>query len=144
MLSTISANSRIEWEVSAVTTTVTTIICSHPSFQISSQQLLVSAVSKSTLQNGTGIHWTLPWHRRFFTLWVFLLWITSTFQISEISHCLASLHLSTCFGSICHICRVSITMTRINFLKLSSPRSWCCPKFVNSIFQIPTGCRWSC
>ena len=35
----------------------TTIISSHPSFQISSEQFLISIVSKSTLHFWTGIDW---------------------------------------------------------------------------------------
>ena len=37
-----------------------TIISSHPSFQISSEQFLISIASKSTLRFWTGIDWTLP------------------------------------------------------------------------------------
>jgi hypothetical protein len=39
-------------------TSTTTIIYSHPSFQISSEQFLVSTTSHSIIW--TGIHWTLP------------------------------------------------------------------------------------
>ena len=72
ILSSISANSRIKWDMPviiaysshlAIQFSTTKIICSHPSFQISSEQFLVSAASQSPLQTcrtWTGIHWTLP------------------------------------------------------------------------------------
>ena len=77
-------------------------IPTHPSraFLISSQQFLLSTASQSTVRTWNGMHWTLPWHQRFFTLSVFPPLITSTSQISQISQCLVSLHLSKSFGSI--------------------------------------------
>ena len=56
---------------------------------------------------------------RFYSLRVF-------YHRPLISHCLVSLHLSTYFGSIYCVWRVSFNMERMVSLKLSSLR--CCPK----------------
>ena len=130
-LSNISANSHIKWAV-----TTTTIFGSHTSFQNSSEQFLVSTTSQSTVRVWTGIHgrWTLPWDQRSFTLCIFLPLITSISHISEISHCLFSLHVSICFGSIYAISNHS-----------KSKSLWrSCQKFVNSILQILPCWRRSC
>ena len=62
-LTTISTYSCMKWAVTTTTRTVTisiicSMICSHPSesFQISSQQFLVSTSSQSPPHVGTGIH----------------------------------------------------------------------------------------
>ena len=116
-LSTISANSRIKW-----TESTTTIICPHPSFLISSEHFLVSTASRSPLHTWSGIDWTLPWHQRSFTSCNFLPLITSTSHVSNISHCLVSLHLSTCVGSIYAIWNLSTVLKWMVPLKLLSSR----------------------
>ena len=64
----------------------TTTTCSHPSFQIPSEQFLYSLVLQSPLN--MRLHWTLPWHQRCFTSCIFLPFTASKSHVSEMSHCL--------------------------------------------------------
>ena len=126
---------RMKW----VTTTTVTIIrvCSHTSFQISSQQNIpVSTASQSPLRVGLEYNGLFPNNSVLLLLCVFL---PSTSGVSQIPHwhCLVSLHLSTylldilCLSCFEHL----INMERMVSLKLSN-RRWC-PNFLNSIIQVP-------
>ena len=95
----------------------------RPSFALIIQ--VVAGENRDTnLLSGVQMDQISTKHRQIFQLRFYSLRVF--YHRPLISHCLVSLHLSTYFGSIYCVWRVSINMERMVSLKLSSRR--CCPK----------------